>query len=181
MIQRVKQDILDVLSKVVDAIKNHRIYELRELSNHVIHNASIFQDKDSIRIAVIIYALSKILKERNDFEQIALNKMEDAGRLLEKDDFNNYDICIKSLLSEISNQSTKTRFYIEEVLKRAEISKASKMYEHGISLAQVADALDVSRWELMDYIGKTTIADSFEDISDIDDRLSFARSIFTKE
>ena len=52
------------------------------------------------------------------------------------------------------------------------------MYEHGISLGQVADALGVSMWELMDYIGKTRIVDKFGSETDIKQKLEFTRGLF---
>lgn len=174
----VRKDIIDVLAKAVDIINHQNFYELRELSNHVIHNASIFQDKDSITIAVIIYALSKILRESEGYDKSVISKLEDAKHLLEKNDSENYTIAIKALLADISTQDSKIRFYFHEVLERAQINKASKIYEHGISLAQVSEALGISRWELMEYIGKTTISDSFDDISDVIDRVKFTRLIF---
>ena len=47
----IREDIIKILERVIDilAVKETKdIIELKELSNHTIHNASIFQDKDSI-------------------------------------------------------------------------------------------------------------------------------------
>ncbi len=63
----VKKDILQVLSDVVDILKVEEekdVADLRELSNHVIHDASIFQDEDSVSVAILIYSLSKVIERR---------------------------------------------------------------------------------------------------------------------
>ena len=39
------------------------------------------------------------------------------------------------------------------------IKKGTVMFEHGISMSQVADKMDISLWELMDYIGNTSSMD----------------------
>ena len=63
----VKKDILKVLSDVAAILQVEEekdVAELRELSNHTIHNASIFQDEDSVSIAILIYSLSKVIERR---------------------------------------------------------------------------------------------------------------------
>ena len=61
----IKKDILSVLSDLAAILREKDesdAAEIRLLSNRVIHNASIFQDEDSISIAVLTYALSKIIE-----------------------------------------------------------------------------------------------------------------------
>ena len=49
--------------------------------------------------------------------------------------------------------------YIEEVLRKASINKASKIYEHGLSMGKTAKLLGISEWELAEYTGQTRMAD----------------------
>jgi len=154
------------------------LYKLRALSDHVIHNASIFQDKESITIAVTIYALSKIYKNSNGVEKLILPHLINALKYLEQGDVDKYETEIKHIIKDISSNGGKTKFYVEEVLERAQIKKASRMFEHGISLGQVSDALGISLWDLMDYVGKTRIIDQFEDKTDVKARLEFTRGLF---
>jgi len=81
----------------------------------------------------------------------------------------------------ISNFDSKLNLYIQKVIDEAEIKKGSKLYEHGISLAQTADLLGVSQWELMKYIGQTKIADKFVDEVNVKDRLAHTRRLFGLE
>ena len=60
----VRNDALHIISKVIEILetkKQKHTMELKELSNNTIHNASVFQDECSVSIAVLIYALSKII------------------------------------------------------------------------------------------------------------------------
>ncbi|MBN2422456.1 hypothetical protein JXB41_04475 [Candidatus Woesearchaeota archaeon] len=174
----IKKDILSLLNKSIEAIKKDELLKLRTISNEVIHDASIFQDEDSISAAVVIYTVSKLHEETNIINKIVLPHLEELIAALKKNDYEAYREKIKELLTNISEKSHKTKFYISEILQRAQINKASKIYEHGISLARVAETLGVSRWELMDYIGKTTIPDSLEDISNVSDKIKFTRTLF---
>jgi predicted transcriptional regulator len=60
----------------------------------------------------------------------------------------------------LSSLSVNLKPYIEEVMRKASINKASKIYEHGISLGQTANLLGISQWELSEYTGQTSIADT---------------------
>ena len=53
----VKKDALQILNRVIEIVKikdEKDALELKELSNHTIHNASVFQDDASLSIAVLI-------------------------------------------------------------------------------------------------------------------------------
>jgi len=72
----------------------------------------------------------------------------------------------------------KIKMYIEQVMQQGRIKKGSKLYEHGISIARSADLLGISQWQLLDYVGKTTMTDATPQSLDVKKRLSFARELF---
>jgi len=51
------------------------------------------------------------------------------------------------------------KIYIKDVFRKAQINKASRIYEHGISMEKTAKILGISVWELSEYVGKTRIDD----------------------
>jgi len=176
----IRKDIIAILDKAVSIINQGRFFELRYLSDHIIHNASIFQDEDSILVAVIIYALSKVYYDGKKMNEQVISRLKNAKAFVEKNQYDVFRKEMKNLFSLISEKDEEKKAYFNEVIRRAQIKKGSKIFDHGISLAQVASRLGISRWELMNYIGKTTITDSFEDISDVADKLEFTRSLFVK-
>jgi hypothetical protein len=174
----IKKDILNVLRASVEIVKNNELLKLREISDHVIHNASVFQDKDSITIAVTIYALSKMQAIKKDIGRFALIHLINAVDFLERGEEEKYEDEMKNIMQDISKNDEKTKFYIQEVFELAQIKKGSKMFEHGISMGQVADSLGISLWDLMEYIGKTRIADQLETKPDLLNKLIFTRGLF---
>lgn len=180
----VKKDILLILSDIIKilTVKEEKdITEIKELSNHTIHNASIFQDEDSVSIAILIYSLSKIIERKQgelNYNNL-LNLLKTASKHLTSDDINNYRKIINKMFKFISSVDSKLKLYIEEVINQAQIKKGSKLYEHGISMARAASILGISQWELMSYIGKTNITEiALEEPIDIKTRLKFARGLF---
>jgi len=180
MRQIIKEDILEVLKKVIQALKQEDYSTLAELSNHTIHDASIFQEDDPLTLAILVYALSKVINrclERKQACPAVAPTLQKASEYLQQDDDNAYRATIKNVLREISSYDAQLKLYIQEVIQQARIKKASKLHEHGISIARTAELLGLSQWELQNYIGKT-ITDIPHDGMKIGERLRRARELF---
>ncbi|MBL7054948.1 hypothetical protein ISS05_04290 [Candidatus Woesearchaeota archaeon] len=180
MNQTIKKDILSILSDTITILRDKETVDLKELSNHTIHNASIFQDEDSVSIAILIYSLSKVIERKPgklDFKLLS-NLLNLAWGYLKKDDTAEYRKSIKKLFNLISKIDSRLKLYMEEVIRQAQIKKGSQLYRHGISLARASEILGISQWELMNYIGHTKITE-IEAKADIRSRLDFTRGLFS--
>lgn len=180
----IQKDILNVLANVVGILKIRETKdttEIKKLSNHTIHNASVFQDEDSVTLAVLVYSLAKVLERAPppaEYERL-LNLLEKAKEFLYQGRELEYRDSVKNIFGMITGIDSRLRAYIHEVINEAQIKKGSRIYEHGISLARTAEIMNISQWELMGYIGKTGIAERVEDIRMVKSRMDFARSLFT--
>lgn len=184
MIDLVKKDIIAVLTKLTEILKLKEeadIAQIRELSNHVIHNASVFQDEDSVSVAIMIYSLSKII-ERNqkniDYGKISI-MLGSCILSLQNNDEENFRKSVKEIFNFIRTMDEKLKLYIHEVINHAQIKKGCKLCEHGVSIARSAEVLGISQWELMNYLGKTTLIDRFSEPVNVANRLKIARSMFS--
>jgi len=183
MHETIKKDIISVLSELIEILRvkeEKDVIAVRELSNHTIHNASVFQDEDSVSIAILSYSLSKIIERKQgelNYNNI-VTLLKAAVGYLTKDNIDSYRDTIKKMFKFISTIDAKLKLYIEEVINQAQIKKGGKLYAHGISIARAAEILGISQWELMNYIGKTRIVDRFEEEFKVKNRLSFARGLF---
>ena len=179
----IKKDITAVLSDLIEILKvkeDRDIFQIKSLSNHVIHNASVFQDEDSISVAILIYSLSKIMERKEkelDYGKI-LSMLDSAAASLKNNNDAAFRMSIKQLFSFVRIMDSKLKLYINEVINQAQIKKGCKLCEHGISVARASEVLGISRWELMHYLGKTTLIDQFSEPINISQRLKFARSMF---
>ncbi len=180
------KDITSILRKAIQFIKKEDTSALDELSDHAIRDASVFQDKNSIRIAIIIYALAKIIHrsegqadEWDKTRKRILTDLQDARFYLEKGKEEKYKEVIKNILKNIGRIDDKLKLYIDDVLDKAKIVKGSKLYEQGVSIGRAAEILGISQWELMSYVGKTKIIDRYkEEVIPISMRLDYAKKIF---
>jgi hypothetical protein len=173
----VKSDLLSVLGEAEKLVLKRDSFGLHQLSDHTVHNASIFQDEDSILIAVVTYALSKIIERGSDVRLIA-KILDSAAESLKKDDLGAYRDQIKRIVERISSVDYKMRLYIRNVIEQAEIKKGFKLFDHGISAARAAKVLGISQWELMGYIGKTNVFDENIPALGVKERIALARRLF---
>jgi hypothetical protein len=177
---RIKEDILNVLKSTVDALKSSNFMAINELSNHTIHDASIYQDEDSVSTAILVYAIGKIVQRCTETQcpvpPIAptLAKAQDA---LTRDKDGLFHAAFSEAFDLISKHDAHLKMYIDEVLNKARVKKGSKLYEHGISVARIADMLGLSQWELYSYLGKTTMSEGEIQTSGVK-RLQLARELF---
>jgi len=187
MEDRVKTDILNVLKNSLEAIRKEDITELKNMSDHVIHDASVYQDEYSISIAVIIYGIAKIFervryreyKDWNKFYRAIFENLTKAYNTLKKGDIDDYEYNIHKIIQDLNKLDVRFKKNISEVIERAKISKASRLYEHGISTGRTAELLGISEWELMEYVGGTGISDVRFNISKpINQRIKLIRSLF---
>lgn len=187
MEEDIRLDILNILREGRKALREADIKTLKELSNHTIHDASIFQDKNSINIAVLIYSLSKIY-ERGTYKKYKSWQLFDncvnleLGRAeisLQKEDINGFEDAINQILGCIDKLDAKFKSKVIEIVENTKVNKASRLYEHGLSIGKTAELLGVSEWELMDYSGKTGISDVELALSkDVVQRIKFTRELF---
>ena len=179
MIPEVRKDVLTVLNEALVSIKSKDYGGLRSLSDRTIHNCSIFQDEDSISIAVIMYSLAKLSERGADIRPYN-GLFKHAIRHLLANQFNRYRSVIKKITKAISSQDSQFKIYVRNVIDSAQVKKGSKIYYHGISLAQAANLLGISQWDLMNYVGETRIIDRYPAVGNVRQRLEFARKLFIK-
>jgi hypothetical protein len=184
-----REHILNILKEVKFALRENKAIRVKGLSNQMVHNASINQDPDVLYIAVIIYSLSKLI-EREDYQDFEhwkkfysnyKKRIDNLINDLEKNNLNGFHEDIHSILNSIDEITGKLNDYIKEVFRKAKINKASRIYEHGISMEKTAKILGISIWELAEYAGKTGIGDVDLSVTmPVKDRIKIAEEIFKR-
>jgi len=177
MNEAVRTNIIRLIQDSLSAIKKGDSFQLKELSNGNIHNASIFQDEDSLSISVTIYALSKII-ERTPRKKAIVSHLQKALQALSSGNQAKYRSIIRSLLNAIKVEDYKLKRFVSNVIEQAQVKKGCAICEHGISIGRTANILGISQWELTRYLGKTRIAEQSSERIPTEQRLALARRIF---
>jgi len=182
-----KENVLDILERTKKAVKEEDVIALKDLSNRTVHTASINQDSDNIAVAVIVYSLSKLI-ERKKYQEFKnwdsffnryMSCIDNAIKALKEDNLQNFRECISEIRKEMNSLSGHLKNYIKDVFRKAQINKASRIYEHGISMEQTAKLLGISIWELAEYAGQTGISDVNLSVTmPIKNRIKIAEDMF---
>lgn len=160
--------VSEILKKALAAIKDSDWKTLKNLSNSTIHSATIHQDPMNIVIAVLIYATSKILQRENyrnipGWKEFYSSLIKNWQLMVQASENADMEQVIENA-GEVRNSLNKIEGdlgnYIREIFRKAEINKAFKLYEHGLSSAQTAELLGISLWELASYIGQSSVSEA---------------------
>lgn len=154
-------NILRIFTETKQAIEIGNFSKIRDLSNQTINTASRTQDPDNIAIAVIVYSIGKIL-ERTDYQkypgwkkyyQTIKDSIDEIVSDLKENKSQSVSDHLKDINNSINHLSGNLKNYIQEVFRKASINKASKIYEHGISMETTAKLLGLTLWEVASYAG----------------------------
>src|SRR3989338_3046342 len=104
MDETVRKDALSTIDRVIEILRVKEwndIPELKDLSNQTIHNASVFQDECSVSIAIVVYALYKIIERHQDglSHEKFLKILEKARRSVINNEDHNFRISVSELFS----------------------------------------------------------------------------------
>ncbi len=181
------ENILKIFEGAKQAIRDYDSSKLRQLSDRTNNTASRTHDPDNIAVAVIIYSLSKII-ERDEYRNYPGWKkfykntslyIDKIINLLKNKKEKEVGETLKLMRGEIENISGKLKKYVRDVFRKAQINKASKIYEHGISLEKTAKLLGITMFELAGYSGqKPEIESSGEKAQSVRKRIKIAEDIF---
>lgn len=182
-----KENILKILSQTKEAIKEGNSTEIKNLSNQTTNTASLNQDPENIAIAVIIYSLSKILERPNyknlpqwdKFYNLYMSAIDNAIIALKNNDEKLLKRNIDTMRSGINKLSGKLKNYIQDVFRKSSINKASRIYEHGLSMEKTAKLLGITLYELAGYSGERNIGEIRTSTPrDIKSRIKIALELF---
>ncbi len=181
------ENVLRILKETKQFIEEDNSFKLKTLSNQTIHSATISQDGDNIIVAVLVYSLGKVL-ERNhyrnmdgwtEFYNSVTKNLKLTIRAVERKNIDNARIYLGRIRNSLNRIEGDLSRYIKDVFKKAEINKAFKLYEHGLSTEKTAELLGISLWDLASYIGQSSIGDAKVAISmPVVKRIKIAEDIF---
>ncbi len=182
-----KEHVIKILEEAQKATSEENVVRLKELSNNTIHTASTSQDTDSILIAIIIYSLSKIIERKMQYGEkkcdifcrAVSKKLNNAILALNKGNEDLFHKMLQNIIDSINKLSTSFKEDIQNIFHKARINKASKIYEHGISMEKTAELLGISQYELANYSGQRGTSEDPEiQTSPVKDRIRLAMRFF---
>lgn len=189
MNEEIRRHLLETLAQAAEILQKREegdINHLKELSDHTITDASLYQDIDAVSVAIITYSLFKIVRDfsEKDYQRV-YQELRSAQDSLQKKDYPRYNQSIKNLFSVIRScegkicKTDRSREYAQEVFHAARIKKGLSIFKHGLSIGKAAEIMGISSWDLMDYIGKTKVSEEYSETLSSKKRLASALQLFS--
>jgi hypothetical protein len=174
-------DLFSYLYEMQKAYKKGKFKELKELTELITNDLIQEFSPDGAELAILSYLLSKILSKRRfeeEHEDMVLDKLDEickAGR--------NQDLAkgIKELNDIVFEMESKDKRYVIDILTKARIKIASKLYAKGVSLGVVSKSFGIPQQEIMSYAGKTMMFDRLKEEIDVRKRLKTASEFLMGE
>ena len=182
-----RNNILKIFQETKEAVSRGAASKIRSLSNQTTNTAALTHDPDNIAAAVIVYALGKIIEREdyrtlpgwNEFYKVYISSIDKIIDAIKRKDDVAYRKNIQLIRNALGKVSGKLKDYIQDVFRSASINKASRIYEHGISMEKTAHLLGVTMFELAEYTGKGKHADVPEaKTADVKSRIKLAMEMF---
>lgn len=182
-----RDNILRIFRETKKAIAQNDVAQIKALGDRTTNSASLTQDPDNIAAAVIIYSLSKIL-EREDYHKMAgwdkfyavyvgaIDRMIEALKRRDDEAFRKDLELIRKAIEKLSG---KLKTYIRDVFRHASINKASRLYEHGLSMERTANLLGVTLYELAEYAGEKPQTEHGMQAVPVKQRIKLAMDMFS--
>lgn len=157
-----KENIYRILEETKKAIQEGNSAEIKNLSNQTTNTIALTQDPDNIAIAVIVYSISKLIEREdyrklsgwNEFYKTIFSSINNTINSLKKNDEQKIKENLDNLRKSLMKVSGDLKKYIQDIFRKASINKASKLYEHGLSMEKTADLLGITMFELANYAGQ---------------------------
>ena len=154
----VKQLVDKYFAELITYFRNDREVELRDLSNRAIESAALNQDKTLVDISLVSYALAKFMTKPHLFKSDQWSKFK-AHILHELEGKKDFKIILDEIIEDVSSFDVSLGNYARDVIEKARIKQASRVYALGISLNRASELTGVSLSALLDYVGATKIHD----------------------
>ena len=159
--------VISILKKTQKALHREDAQALKQISNQTLHSSVAIQDDASIAFMIIVYTLAKLVERRSYLkiknwkatERRLHTILQHAIQALKKQDTKHYERELQQARKTLEGIDVNLKNYTEDLLRKASINKASRMYEHGLSRGRTAQLLGISQWELTEYTGQTSTAD----------------------
>lgn len=180
-------NILRILKEAKRLIESGDAPGLKKLSEQTIQSATISQDADHVIVTVLIYSIGKIIEREHyhkmegwkEFYNSLIENLKNAISCLENENPKECRLYLGKIRNSLNKISGDLSRYIKSVFRKAEINKAFRLYEHGLSSEKTAEILGVSLWDLASYIGQSSISDAKISVSlPVKQRIKIAEDIF---
>ena len=180
-----QQALENYTARMRKELQKEDLMGLRKLANETIKDAALQNSSLLAKIAVLAYALHKLLTKEHVVEnhfwlekKLAISEtIGKAEQELKEKNLQKFERELNSVTVNLRAVDKELGVYVQSAYDKARVKYAADAHYYGISLAQAAELLDVPKDDLQKYIGYTKQHDMEVDKKGITGRLEALRSV----
>ncbi|MCS7109585.1 MAG: hypothetical protein NZ903_02200 [Candidatus Micrarchaeota archaeon] len=178
-----KQNMFEIVQQIKSAFKEYDIKKLREINN-ICEKNILTDERLYFTLALLSYTLAKVLTKgrfRNPslYQKIDVTLFQALNFAKTNDEIAVINSSWK-ILEIITNFDEKDKRYIIGLIEKGRTKIAASLYAQGLSLSRVISITGAQKHEVLNYSGKTVMADRVGKTISVKERLSIAKRILKR-
>ena len=159
--------LLKAVKALQQAFAESNIMGMRTLSNELIEDAAIENDKMLASVALIGYSLHKLSTKEHVVEhgkwailkRRVLASLEKAANALQRNNLQEFEGTLNGIIRDIRAIDAQTGNFVQGLYEKAMVKYAADAYSLGLSLSQATELTGAEKDRVLEYIGATRISD----------------------
>ena len=181
------QQLANALKALRKALKDRDIAALRRISHYTIGMAAIDNGEDIFYVSLAAYMLAKLITKshyfrhqgRNEFIAKMIDIIDKALEGLENSRPDIYGRRIRQMIMEMREHEIEDPRYVHDLETKSRTKLATLLYAQGFSLSRAAEITGTHKRDLLQFAGRTLMADRVGRTKPMAERLSHVRTLFS--
>jgi len=156
-------DLFSHLCRMQKAYKSGKFKQLKQITEDITNGLIQEFSQEGVELAILSYLLSKIMTKRRleeEYDDTVIRKLDSICKAGKKQDLMKG---VRELNDAVLEIESRDKRYVIDILTKARIKIASKLYAKGVSLGVVSKSMGIPQQEIMSYAGKTMMFDRLKD------------------
>lgn len=180
------QELSKLTKRLLELIETDSISPIKEISTELVQEGLITQEPIVIRMAILFYAVFKTYQKRHHrknelkwkaFDAEMRDDLAQLSKSLSEEKRDKTKETLEEIMDDVKVLDSSFGRYIEIITEKAIVKKGTTLYALGLSLGMASKLTGASKWEILQFSGKTRVADTDADSRvSLDERLNYARS-----
>jgi hypothetical protein len=175
-LKELTHDVLNAFMK-----KNQK--KMKKANSRIAEELMASFSEELFRLAVISYSLYKIMSKPRFYRKQYGQGMERIGQILgymerKAGRKKEYLVAADNFRETILEMESEDPRFVKSLIDKGKLKTAVVLYAQGMSLSLASELTRIPKQDIMDYTGKTMMADRVEEAIGISERIKNAKRIF---
>ncbi|MCC7571352.1 hypothetical protein KO465_08545 [Candidatus Micrarchaeota archaeon] len=171
-----------MLQELYIGYKSKNFKRIKAVEHKCANELVLAFDRDLFNTCLLCFMVGKLISKKRFEKHPYLLKFDrlinDLKYHMNSDDYIGMRKIVSKMITLIDSLDSSDKKFINKLAYNGKIKIASKLYAQGISLSRSSKVTGADEYEILNYIGKTMMADRIETYMPISKRLEKLEKVF---